>query len=99
MSAGRPVRRPTSVTVDWHVLLAFNPPPGYVRPSQTSRLTHNSSEDHDTDGNTETDDKVVAILQKILTDLEGDIENERRILKVKYDELFIKMLSGIFNKT
>lgn len=80
-------RRPTSITVDWNILLAFNPPPGYVSSSQTPRSSRATSQsisgcDVEADDRTAADDKVVSILKKILSDLEADIENDRRVLKV-----------------
>ena len=78
--------RPTSVSVDWTLLLDFNRPLGYVSASQSPRVSR--SFDQSTTGNdaddmsTAANDKVVAILKNILSELDADIENERRCLKV-----------------
>ena len=70
-------RSKTLTSVDWKLLLAFNPPPGY-RKCSNSRAPVVSENDVRNDK----EDKVLGILRNILRDLENEIREDRMRLKV-----------------
>ena len=70
-------KQTSKALVDWSFLLKLNPPPGYI--SNDDKFSRGLSHFCLSQRN---DDKVVRILQKILRDLDRDIREEKRKLRV-----------------
>lgn len=72
---GAKCKQTSKPIVDWSFLLKLNPPPGYTPCDDKSSTglsnTHKKN-----------NDPVITILQKILRDLEKDIREEKRNLRV-----------------
>lgn len=65
-------------TVDWSLLLKLNPPPGYSPCKNRTGLSEITEKSKD--------DSVIRILRKILQELEQDIREEKRKLRVSRNE-------------
>ena len=78
-------RSKTLTSVDWKLLLAFNPPPGYRKRSDLSNPSVSGNDVSDD----EREDKVLGILRNILRDLECEIREDKQRLKVGFTEMFV----------
>ena len=70
---GAKCKHTSKPTVDWSFLLKLNPPPGYSPFKNSAGLTEIPVKNND---------PVITILRKILRDLEQDIQEEKRQLRV-----------------